>query len=144
MHGDVWARQRGAAAGADEPGHADRLGDWRARAGRCLISATACWSATSTRRCPTLDPEAWLIAPDEDRIAAVARSYAGVRTVSAAERELLPDAVRFTAAVVGAIHLELALSDGVAGPTMDARLARLENRLGVADEVAALAVPYLS
>ena len=65
-------------------------------------------------------------------------------TLSSAELALLPDAVRFSAAVIGAIHVELALADGVSGPIMDARLARLENRLSIADEVASLAVPYLS
>jgi Ser/Thr protein kinase RdoA (MazF antagonist) len=90
------------------------------------------------------DPEAWLISPDEDRIAATAAGYASVRALSAAELELLPDAVRFSTAVAGAIHVELALADGVTGPTMDGRLVSLENRLSVADEVAALAAPYLS
>jgi Ser/Thr protein kinase RdoA (MazF antagonist) len=92
---------------------------------------------------PALDPQAWLISPDEHRIAAVARGYAGVRRLSAAELSLLPDAVRFTAAVDAAIDLELAFADGVTGPTMDARLAGLQRRLDVADSVAALAAPYL-
>jgi hypothetical protein len=42
------------------------------------------------------------------------------------------------------VHFDVALTDGVAGPAMDALLARLENRLGVADEVAALARDFLS
>ena len=90
-----------------------------------------------------LDPQAWLISPAQDRIEAVARGYAAERRLSAAELSLLPDAVRFTAAVDGAIHLELALSDGVTGPVMDARLAGFQRRMGVADEVAALAMPHL-
>jgi Ser/Thr protein kinase RdoA (MazF antagonist) len=89
------------------------------------------------------DPQAWLISPAEQRIEAVARGYASVRRLSAAELALLPDAVRFTAAVDGAIHLELALSDGVTGPVMDARLAGLQRRMTVAAEVAALATPQL-
>ena len=90
------------------------------------------------------DPQAWLISPAQDRIEAVARGYAAERRLSAAELALLPDAVRFTAAVDGAIHLELALSDGVTGPVMDARLAGFQRRMKVADEVAALAMPHLS
>jgi Ser/Thr protein kinase RdoA (MazF antagonist) len=90
-----------------------------------------------------LDPQAWIISPDEDRIVAVARGYASARGLSAAELSLLPDAVRFTAAVDAAINLELALAAGVAGPTMDARLAGLQRRLEVADEVAALAATRL-
>jgi Ser/Thr protein kinase RdoA (MazF antagonist) len=142
VHGDAWARN------AVQPldGGPITLIDWETSGlglavvdlGNCLMECHLNSAA------PDLDPEAWLIAPDEDRIAATARGYASTRTLSAAELALLPDAVRFSTAVVGAIHVELALAEGVSGPTMDARLARLENRLGVADEVAALAVPYLS
>jgi Ser/Thr protein kinase RdoA (MazF antagonist) len=89
------------------------------------------------------DPQAWLISSAPGRIEAVARGYAAERRLSAAELALLPDAVRFTAAVNGAIHLELALSDGVTGPVMDARLAGFQSRMRVADEVAALATPHL-
>lgn len=141
VHGDVRARNA-VQMGSDEP---VTLIDWETGGlglpvldlGNCLMECHV------DADVPDSDPEAWLIAPDEDRIAAVARGYAGVRTVSSAERELLPDAVRFSAAIVGAIHLDLALSEGVAGPTMDSRLARLENRLDVADDVAALAARYL-
>jgi hypothetical protein len=44
-----------------------------------------------------IEPVAWLVEPDEDRIAAVARGYASQRVVGAAERALLPAAVRFGA-----------------------------------------------
>lgn len=89
-------------------------------------------------------PEAWLVQPDERRIAAVAGGYSAVRLVTAAERELLPDAVRFGAAFVGAIHLEAALTGGAGGPSMDARLARLRNRLAISDTVAELALRHLA
>ena len=142
VHGDVWPRS--AVQPAD--GGVVTLIDWETSGlglavidlGNCLMECHLDSGA------PHLDPEAWLISPDEERIAATARGYARTRTLSAAELALLPDAVRFTAAVVGAIHIELALGEGVSGPTMDARLARLENRLSIADEVAALAEPYLS
>jgi len=52
--------------------------------------------------------------------------------------------VKFTAAVVGSVHFDVALTDGVTGPAMDARLARLKNRLGVAPEVAAMARDFLA
>ncbi len=142
VHGDVWARNA-VATGADG---AVVLIDWEMSGlglavldlGNCLLECQL------DAAVPDLDPEAWLITPDEDRIAAVARGYTGVRSLNPAELELLPAAVRYTTAVVGAIHCELALTDGVTGPTMDARLTRLENRLSVADEVAAIAVTYLS
>lgn len=140
VHGDVWARNA-----VEPPGGPATLIDWEMGGlglavidlGNCLIECHLNSAASS------LDPDAWLIAPDEDRIAATARGYAGARTLAPAEVALLPDAVRFSTAVLGAIHVELALADGVSGPTMDARLARLENRLAIADEVAALALPYL-
>ena len=142
VHGDAWARNA-----VDAPaGGPVTLIDWEMGGlglavldlGNCLMECHLNSAA------PALDPEAWLIAPDEDRIAATASGYASTRTLSAAELALLPYAVRFATTVVGAIHVELALAEGVSGPTMDARLARLENRLEIADEVAALAVPYLS
>jgi Ser/Thr protein kinase RdoA (MazF antagonist) len=88
---------------------------------------------------PPDQPDAWLVAPDEARVAALAAGYSGVRTVPPAELDLLPAAVRFGAAFVGAIHLEAVLVGGAAGPAMDARLARLNNRLVISSEVAGLA-----
>jgi len=81
----------------------------------------------------------WLIVPSADRITALASGYAGVRAASTGELSLLTAAVKFSAAVVGSVHFDVALTDGVSGPAMDARHARLENRLGVAGEVAAIA-----
>ena len=142
VHGDVWARNA-----VEPPGSTSAtLIDWKMSGlglavldlGNCLMECHLNSSASG------LDAEAWLISPDEDRIAATASGYAGERLLSAAELAVLPEAVRYCAAVVGAIHVELALAEGVGGPTMDARLARIENRLAIADEVAALAVPYLS
>lgn len=141
VHGDVWARNA-----VKPPGlAAATLIDWEMSGlglavldlGNCLMECHLDSSASG------LDPEAWLISPDEDRIAATASGYAGARVLSAAELAILPAAVRFCTAVIGAIYVELALAQGVAGPAIDARLARIENRLAIADEVAALAVPYL-
>ncbi len=62
----------------------------------------------------------------------------------AAERAILPDAVRFGACYIGGIHLYLALAEGVSGTSMDARLDRLRNRMAVSDAVARLAAPHLA
>ena len=150
VHADAWARHAvhavppggGGPDGLDGPvvlvGWATAgLGLAVIDLGHCLLECHLDAAA------PGLDPQAWLISPAQDRIEAVARGYAAERRLSAAELSLLPDAVRFTAAVDGAIHLELALSDGVTGPVMDARLAGFQRRMGVADEVAALAMPHL-
>lgn len=88
-------------------------------------------------------PEAWLVRPDAHRIAAVASGYREVRELTGAERELLPEAVRFGAAFAGAIHCEAALTGGASGPSMDARLGRLRNRLEISAEVARLALRHL-
>jgi Ser/Thr protein kinase RdoA (MazF antagonist) len=93
---------------------------------------------------PPDQPEAWLVQPDERRIAAVAAGYSAVRMLSPAERELLPDAVRFGTAFAGAIHFEAALTGGASGPSMDGRLARLRNRLAISDAVAELALRHLA
>jgi len=89
-------------------------------------------------------PSRWLIQPSPDRIEAVASGYAKIRTFSAPELDLLPKAMKFSAAVVGSVHLDIALTDGVTGPAMEARLARLANRLSIADEVAAIARDWLA
>ena len=141
VHGDVWARH----AVQPSDGGAVVLIDWQTGGlGMAVLDLGNSLLECHLDSAPSeLAPEARLISPSEERIAAVARGYAGVRPLSAAELNLLPDAVRFTAAVDGGIHFELALAEGVIGPTMDASLARLQNRLTVADEVAALAARYL-
>jgi len=140
VHGDVWARN---AVQAD--GGPVTLIDWETGGlglavldlGNCLME---CHLDAAV---PDADPDAWLISPDEDRIAAVASGYVSVRRLSQAELGLLPAAVKFAAAVVGSVHLELALLSGVSGPAMDARLSRLQNRFAVAAEVAELALEHL-
>jgi Ser/Thr protein kinase RdoA (MazF antagonist) len=140
VHGDAWARHA-----VQPPGGPVTLVDWETGGlglavldlGSCLLECHLDSAA------PDGDLEAWLIAPDEDRIAAVADGYASARNLSEAELALLPAAVTYVPAVAGAIHLELALVDGVTGPAMDARLARLQNRMAVADDVAALALSHL-
>jgi Ser/Thr protein kinase RdoA (MazF antagonist) len=89
-------------------------------------------------------PAAWLVEPHEDRIAAVAQGYASQRVVGAAERALLPAAIRFGACYVGAIHLHQALAEGVGGASMDVWLERLRNRVSVSEAVARLAAPHLA
>jgi Ser/Thr protein kinase RdoA (MazF antagonist) len=140
VHGDAWARHA-----VQPPGGPVTLIDWETGGlglavldlGSCLLECHLDSAA------PDADPEAWLIAPDEDRIAAVTDGYASARTLSEAELALLPAAVTYVPAVAGAIHLELALVDGVTGPAMDTRLARLQNRMAVAGDVAALALSHL-
>jgi hypothetical protein len=157
------ARQRG----TERPGHGHphRLGDRRpgparARPGHlpdreparrpavrvrgCGAWAWGVWAGGVEPGVPRSRPAAWLVEPDEDRIAAVAQGYASQRVVGAAERALLPAAVRFGACYVGAIHLHQALAEGVRGASMEARLQRLRNRVSVSEAVANLAVPHLA
>jgi hypothetical protein len=69
--------------------------------------------------------------------------YTRWRTLHIAEREILPEGIRFATACLGAIHFERALIDGVHGPTMEARLGRLRNRIAVSQAVADLAAQHL-
>lgn len=92
---------------------------------------------------PAGRPEAWLIQPDPGRIAAVLDGYARWRRLDDAERSVLAEGIRFAAACAGAIHFEQALLGGVHGATMDARLARLRNRIAVSQAVADLAARHL-
>ncbi len=141
VHGDVWPRNVVASDAADVT-----FIDWESGG----IGLAVLDLGNSLAEChldaglPDNDPAAWLIGADADRITALAGGYASVRPVSAAELELLPAAVKFAAAVVGASHFEAALSAGISGPSMDARLARLQNRINVADVIAGLARPYLA
>ena len=92
---------------------------------------------------PAGQPAAWLVQPDPGRVAAVLDGYTRWRQVHHAEREILPEGIRFATAYIGAIHFERALIDGVHGPTMDARLARLRNRIAVSQVIADLAAQHL-
>lgn len=140
VHGDAWARN---AVQAD--GGPVTLIDWETGGlglavldlGNCLMECHLDAAVPDDR------PDAWLIFPDEDRIAEVAAGYNSVRRLSRAELALLPAAVKFAPAVGGSVHFELALRSGVSGPAMDARLSRLQNRMAVADEVAELALQHL-
>ncbi|HEX9353489.1 MAG TPA: phosphotransferase [Streptosporangiaceae bacterium] len=145
VHGDAW------------PGHAVQsapdavtLIDWETSGlglpvldlGNCLIESLL--DSQPSEVGSGARPGAWLVEPDEDRVAAVARGYAQGRVPGAAERAILPDAVRFGACYIGAIHLHQALAEGVSGASMDARLDRLRNRMDVSDAVARLAAPHLA
>jgi Ser/Thr protein kinase RdoA (MazF antagonist) len=92
---------------------------------------------------PATQPSAWLIQPSPARIAAVLTGYCRLRRLNAAERHLLLPGIRFATAFAGALHFEQALIDGVRGAGMDARLARLRNRLAVSQPVAELASTHL-
>ena len=92
---------------------------------------------------PATQPSAWLIQPSPARIAAVLTGYCRLRRLNAAERRLLLPGIRFATAFAGALHFEQALIDGVRGAGMDARLARLRNRLAVSQSVAELASTHL-
>jgi Ser/Thr protein kinase RdoA (MazF antagonist) len=105
--------------------------------GRCLLE---CHLDTDL---PTGDPAAWHIRPDESRIAAVAQGYRRHRAVTATERESLLAAIRFGIAFVGAVHFTDAVRYGRQGPAMEARLARLRNRLEVSEQISVLARRHL-
>jgi Ser/Thr protein kinase RdoA (MazF antagonist) len=92
---------------------------------------------------PADQPAAWHIQPDQARIAGLLTGYSRLRRLDSAERELLLPGIRFAAAFIGALHFEQALVDGVRGAGMDARLARLRNRLEVSQAVAELALRHL-
>jgi Ser/Thr protein kinase RdoA (MazF antagonist) len=141
VHGDAW------------PGNAVQTGadtvtliDWETSGlGLPVLDLGNCVIESLLDAQPSADgPAAWLVAPDEDRIGAVAGGYASQRRLGEAERALLPEAVRFGACYAGAIHLYRALAEGVTGRSMDARLERLRNRVGVSEAVARLAAPHLT
>ena len=114
--------------------------------GNCLMESLldSDPSAAGAAGGPAGRARARLVEPDEDRVAAVARGYALERVPGAAERAILPDAVRFGACYIGAIHLYQALAEGVCSASMDARLQRLRNRMAVSDAVARQATPHLA
>jgi Ser/Thr protein kinase RdoA (MazF antagonist) len=146
VHGDAWPGNA-VQSGADTV----TLIDWETGGlglpvldlGTCLIESLL--DAQPAGAGPAgSGPAAWLVEPDEDRIATVAQGYASQRIVGAAERALLPAAIRFGACYVGAIHLHQALAEGVRGASMDARLERLRNRVSASEAVARLAAPHLA
>lgn len=136
VHGDVWARN----AVQSSPSTVT-LVDWETGGlGLPVIDlGHALLECHLDSALPDREPSRWLVTPSPDRVGALAGGYAGVRRLSGAELDLLPAAVKFSAAVVGSAHLDVALTEGVSGPAMDARHARLDNRLAVADEVTAIA-----
>lgn len=137
VHGDVWARNA-----VQSSSSGVTFVDWE-RCGRGLAVldlGTALLECHLDASLPDTEPWRWLITPSPERIRAVAEGYAGARALTAGEIGLLPAAVKFAAAVAGSVHFFVALSEGVSGPVMTARLARLQNRLDVADEVASVAL----
>jgi len=140
VHGDAWPRNA-----VVMPDGRAALIDWEngglglpvVDLGHCLLECHL------DPGLPTGQPAAWLIQPDPGRIAAVLDGYTRCRQLHRAEREILPEGIRFAAAYLGAIHFERALIDGVHGPTMDARLGRLRNRIAVSQAVADLAAQHL-
>jgi Ser/Thr protein kinase RdoA (MazF antagonist) len=147
VHGDAW------------PGNAVQTGpdrvtliDWETSGlglpvldlGNCLIESLLDAQPAAVAQPVAGGPAAWLVEPDEERVGAVADGYASQRRLGSAEAALLPEAVRFGACYVGAIHLYRALAEGVAGTSMDARLERLRNRVDASEAVARLASPHLT
>ncbi len=141
VHGDAW------------PGNAVQSGpdtvtliDWETSGlGLPVLDLGNCLIESLLDSEPATDgPAAWLVEPDESRVAAVARGYASQRELGDAEQALLPEAVRFGSCYVGAIHLYQALAEGVSGTSMDAWMERLRNRLAVSEDVARLAAPHLA
>jgi Ser/Thr protein kinase RdoA (MazF antagonist) len=141
VHGDAW------------PGNAVQTGpgsvtfiDWETSGlGLPVLDLGHCLIESLLDAQPSADgPAAWLVEPDEDRVGAVAAGYASERRLGEAELALLPEAVRFGACYIGAIHLYRALAEGVSGTPMDARLERLRNRVDVSAAVARLAAPHLT
>jgi Ser/Thr protein kinase RdoA (MazF antagonist) len=140
VHGDVWARKVVQSSPA-----AVTLVGWES-GGLGLAALDLGHALLECHRDATLPDdqlERWLITPSPERIAALASGYAQVRLPFAAELDLLPAAVAFTAAVMGSVLLEATLAAGVADPLLDARLAWLENRLSVASAIAAIALDCL-
>lgn len=141
VHGDAWAGN--AVAGPD--GQVTLI-DWETSGiGLPVLDLGNCLAECHLNAdLPPDRPGSWLVQPDEQRIAAVAEGYRAHRVPAGAERELLADAARFGAAFVGAIHFEAALIEGASGQAMDARLARLRNRLDISDTVAEFALRHFA
>jgi len=136
VHGDVWART----AVQSSPTGVTFI-DWETGGvGLPVVDlGAALLECHLDAGLPDDEPAPWLVEPSPDRVRALAAGYARVRTLTPAELDLLPAAARFSAAVAGSVHMDVALMEEASGPVMDARLARVENRLGVAGDVAAIA-----
>jgi Ser/Thr protein kinase RdoA (MazF antagonist) len=141
IHGDVWAEN----CVQTTPDQVTFI-DWDTggRGPAVLDLGRALLECQLDSGLPPGQPDAWLIAPDERKVAALAGGYRDARALAPAELRLLPQAIRFGVAFVGAIHFRRALPGGQAGPGADARLARLRNRLAVSAEVAETAAERLS
>jgi Ser/Thr protein kinase RdoA (MazF antagonist) len=136
VHGDVWARN----VVQSSPSAITLVGWESGGLGLAVLDlGNALIECHRDATLPGDQPERSLITLSPERIAALATGYAEVRAPSAAELDLLPAAVAFGAAVSASIHLELKLAGDVFGPVLDARLEWLQNRLSVADAVAAIA-----
>ena len=95
---------------------------------------------------PDLPPgqaRAWRIEPDPGRIAAVLDGYTRWRRLDDAERSILAEGIRFAAATPARSTSSGLSSTRSDGPTMDARLARLDNWIAVSQAVADLAARHL-
>jgi Ser/Thr protein kinase RdoA (MazF antagonist) len=133
VHGDAWPGN----AVQSGPGGVTLIGWETGGAGLPVLDLGHCLIES------LLDVPQRGVRPDEDRIAAVASGYSAQRLLTRAERDVLLPAIRFATACAGAIHLEQALLEGVLGASMDARWARLRNRIEVSEAVARLASPHL-
>lgn len=141
VHGDAWPANA-IQAGPDSV----TLIDWETSGlGLAVLDLGNCLLECHLDAEPSSDqPQAWHVQPDEQRIAAVAAGYSARRALSAAELGVLPQAVGFGAAFIGAIHFEQALAGGVRGRSMDVRLDRLRNRLSASAAVAEVAARHLA
>ena len=143
VHGDAWPGNV-VQSGADTV----TLIDWETGGlGLPVLDLGNCLIESLLDSKPSADESgaaAWLVEPDEDRVAAVAGGYASQRQLCDAEMALLAEAVRFGSCYVGAIHLYQVLAEGVSGRSMDVRMERLRNRVAVSEPVARLASPHLA
>lgn len=135
VHGDVWARNAVATATGEV-----LLLDWET--GGLGLAVLDLARLLLECHLDASQPAGGLITPDSARVAAVAAGYCQHRRPAPAELEALPQALRFTAAVIGAAQMVEAARGGW-NESADRRLDRAQNRYDVSDEVARLARLYL-
>lgn len=147
IHGDAWSANA-VFASLDEASDEVTFIDWdqggqgpaMADLGRLLLE---CHLNTNL---PVEDALAWHITPDPQRIEAVVEGYAKYRYPSPAELDALLVATRFGVAFIGALHLDQALHAASTDPAwvagMERRVARLQNRYQVSEEIVALAIEH--